>query len=162
MNKSLVIKSIVIGFITGIALYAIAAPNTIHADLKNTSNDITSATLVKDGHLTVCMLNESSLIVVSEKRVTATGYSSRVQETDDTPFITASGKHVQWGIVAINGLKFGTKVRFPELFGDELFVVQDRMNESKGTEHADFWFAKTSDALKFGAKFRVKMQIVQS
>ncbi|MBD3252034.1 hypothetical protein GF380_06350, partial [Candidatus Uhrbacteria bacterium] len=57
--------------------------------------------------------------------VPMTAYTSRPEETDDTPFITADGSHVRDGIVAANFLPFGTKVRIPSLFGDQIFEVHD-------------------------------------
>ena len=85
--------------------------------------------------------------------VVVTAYNSLPDQTDDTPFITASDKHVADGIVAINGMKFGTKVRFPDLFGDKVFVVEDRMHPRKGIYHADIWFESYDDAKNFGAKY---------
>src|SRR3989344_6760428 len=38
--------------------------------------------------------------VVKTMRLYVTGYSSTEDQTDDTPFITASGKHVRDGLVA--------------------------------------------------------------
>ena len=49
-----------------------------------------------------------------------TAYSSTPEETDDTPFITASNTRVRHGIVATNMLPFGTRIQFPEVFGDLL------------------------------------------
>ncbi len=44
------------------------------------------------------------------------------------PTSTASGKYPQYGMVATNALPFGTEIKIPELFGDEIFVVEDRMS----------------------------------
>jgi len=40
---------------------------------------------------------------------------------------------VRDGVIATNILPFGTKVRIPEIFGDKVFVVEDRM----ARKHAD-------------------------
>lgn len=80
-----------------------------------------------------------------------TAYSSRPEETDDTPFITASGKHVAPGIAAANWLPFGTKIRIPAIFGDRVFVIEDRMHR-RNAEKLDIWFSSTKDALRFGVK----------
>jgi 3D (Asp-Asp-Asp) domain-containing protein len=90
-----------------------------------------------------------------------TAYSSTPDQTDDTPFITASGKHVADGIIANNMLPFGTKVRFPALYGDKIFVVQDRMHSRKGLYHADIWFADTQEAKEFGAKI-TNIEVLES
>ena len=84
--------------------------------------------------------------------VIVTAYSSTVFETDDDPFITASGGYVRDGIVANNLLPFGTRVRLPEIYGDRIFIVEDRMNSRKSDYHFDVWFPDRSDALIFGAK----------
>ena len=84
--------------------------------------------------------------------VVVTAYSSSVDETDDTPFITASGKNVEDGIVANNLLAFGTRVRIPEFFGEKIFVVQDRMNQRKSFYQFDIWMPSKEQALHFGAQ----------
>ncbi|KKW16236.1 MAG: 3D domain-containing protein [Parcubacteria group bacterium GW2011_GWA1_50_14] len=87
---------------------------------------------------------------IAEKRtVWVTAYSSTPEETDDTPYITASGTRVRDGIIATNLLPFNTKVKIPKLFGDKIFVVEDRMHERK-TENVDVWMATKGAALKFG------------
>lgn len=84
-------------------------------------------------------------------KVVVTAYSSTTWQTDDTPFITASGKTVQEGIVANNILPFGTKIMIPEIYGDKIFVVEDRMNLRKGYYHLDIWFPEYQQAKDFGA-----------
>jgi len=78
-------------------------------------------------------------------------YNSEVAQTDDSPFITAQGTHVRDGIVATNILPFGTLVKMPDLFGDKVFVVEDRMN-TRYQNHMDIWMAEKQDALKFGRR----------
>ena len=84
------------------------------------------------------------------KRVWLTAYSSSVDETDDTPFITASGQHVRDGIVATNFLPFGTKIQIPSVFGDKIFVVEDRMAQRK-QGIIDIWMPSKKEALRFGS-----------
>jgi 3D (Asp-Asp-Asp) domain-containing protein len=81
-----------------------------------------------------------------------TAYSSTPWETDEDPHITASGKIVRDGIVANNLLPFGTKIKIPEIFGDKIFVVEDRMSWEKSNYQFDIWFENYFEALKFGAK----------
>ncbi|MEK9134899.1 MAG: hypothetical protein AAB451_01190 [Patescibacteria group bacterium] len=90
--------------------------------------------------------------VVRKLLVIATAYSSTVWQTDDTPYITASGSTVRDGIVANNILPFGTRIRIPELYGDKIFTVEDRMNWKKGNYHFDIWFPEYQQAKNFGAK----------
>ncbi len=88
--------------------------------------------------------------VKSAKKVTITAYSSTPDQTDSTPFITASNKHVRDGIVAANFLPFGAKIRIPEIFGDKIFVVEDRM---RSNVKVDIWFPTRQEALNFGARY---------
>jgi len=81
--------------------------------------------------------------------VWVTAYSSTPEETDDTPFITASGKQVRDGIVATNLFPFGTRITIPELFGDKVFTVEDRMHRRK-QNFLDVWMPTKDSALSFG------------
>jgi len=94
-------------------------------------------------------------------RMVVTAYSSTVWQTDSDPFITASGNTVRDGIVANNLLPFGTQVRIPELYGDKVFTVDDRMHRRKGYYHLDIWFSETADAVNFGAK-RAEIVVLES
>ena len=87
---------------------------------------------------------------VSLRNVTA--YSSTPEETDDTPFIAASGLRVYDGMIAANWLPFGTKVRFPDIFGNRVFTVYDRMHE-RNADKVDIWFATKNEAIKFGSRY---------
>ena len=90
--------------------------------------------------------------------VSITGYSSTPDQTDHTPFITASGVHVRDGVAAANFLPFGTVFRIPELFGDKTFVVEDRMHRRYWL-NVDIWFPERDLAKEFGRKI-VKVEIV--
>jgi len=94
-------------------------------------------------------------------KTVVTAYNSEHQQTDSTPCLTASGFNVcdhfaqngQVNIVATNflNLPFGSKIRFPELFGDEFFVVEDRMN-SRYNNIFDIWMNNKQAAVNFGLK----------
>lgn len=90
--------------------------------------------------------------------VPVTAYTSDPRETDATPFITANGTQVFDGVVAANFLKFGTRVRIPDYFGDKVFVVHDRMN-ARYHQRLDIWTLKKSDAKSWGVR-RVKVEIL--
>ncbi len=90
-------------------------------------------------------------IPIETREVWLTAYSSTPEETDDTPFVTATGNHVRDGIVATNFLPFGTRVRIPEVFGDKIFVVDDRMHPRK-TDFMDVWMPSKQDALNLGIR----------
>lgn len=115
-----------------------------------------------------------------EVYTTATAYSSDPWQTDNTPCIPAMGsfdlcKHYedngQEDTIATNMLPLGTKVRFPDLYGDKIFVVRDRMNEKyNGQWRVDFWVGSETPtnqeiiqsakrkAIAFGVK-RVRMEV---
>lgn len=90
--------------------------------------------------------------------VSASAYSSSVDETDDTPFITAKGTYVRDGIVAANFLPFGTAIKIPAIYGNKIFVVEDRMN-SRYNLNVDVWFPSKELAKQFGRK-TIKIEIV--
>ena len=83
--------------------------------------------------------------------IVLTGYSSTSDQTDDSPFITASNTRVRDGIVAANFLAFGTRVKIPSLFGDKVFTVEDRMAR-KHDDKMDIWFSERYLANNFGIK----------
>lgn len=90
-----------------------------------------------------------ALTAVQKIEVRVTAYASVPQETDNTPFITASGKHVADGFIAANFLPFGTKVQIPSLFGDKIFTVEDRMNR-RMVGFVDIWMPSVAQAIDFG------------
>jgi 3D (Asp-Asp-Asp) domain-containing protein len=84
-----------------------------------------------------------------------TAYTSEVAQTDSSPCTTANGfnvcKHGIEDTVAANFLPFGSKVKIPDLFGDRVFIVRDRMN-SRYSERVDVWMKSKPDALQFGVR----------
>lgn len=96
---------------------------------------------------------------VALRTVEMTAYTSEVGQTDGSPFITANGTRVRDGVIAANFLKFHTRVRIPELYGDKIFVVMDRMN-SRYTQRVDIWMEHRPEAVRFGVKRQVKIEIL--
>src|SRR3989344_5219187 len=96
-----------------------------------------------------------------EKRmeVWVTAYSSTPDQTDDSPFITAANTPVRHGVIAANFLPFGTEIKMPALFGDEIFIVEDRMHRRK-SGFIDVWMPTRKAALKFGIK-RTEIVIIE-
>lgn len=102
--------------------------------------------------------------------VVATAYSSEAAQTDSTPCIPAMWKFdlcanfAKTGIedtIAANFLPLGTEVRFPDLYGDKVFVVRDRMNSKyNGKSRIDFWKSNKPSAITFGAQ-RIKMEVLE-
>ncbi len=88
-----------------------------------------------------------------------TAYTSTPDQTDDSPFIAATGKRVHDGMIAANWLPFGTKIKIPSLYGEKVFVVEDRMNSRYGYGRMDIWFdSEKGEAFKFGVK-RVNVEV---
>lgn len=112
--------------------------------------------------------------------VVATAYSSDPRQTDASPCTPAlQGFDMCWyyeqygqeDTIATNFLPLGTHVKFPDLFGDRVFVVRDRMNARyNGTRRVDIWIGSShpesqeiiqeakQKAKTFGVK-RVKMEV---
>jgi len=146
MNKSLLFRSILVGMVLGASLYGISKPHVINADFeKQTLSD--------------------QYEVEKTVKMVITAYSSAWEETTGIPgkpgVITASGKHVEDGIIANNMLPFGTKIRIPELYGDKVFIVQDRMHRRKGLYHVDIWMPEKQLAKNFGAKI-TEIEVLES
>lgn len=96
-----------------------------------------------------------------------TAYSSEVAQTDATPCIPADWKYDlcehyekygEQNTIAANFLPMGTKVRFPDLYGDKVFVVRDRMNARYGMGRGDIWMPTRAEAVQFGVR-KVTMEI---
>ncbi|HEX5131200.1 MAG TPA: hypothetical protein VFX92_01805 [Candidatus Krumholzibacteria bacterium] len=92
-------------------------------------------------------------------KVVVTGYTSREQETDDTPFITAANTRTRPGVVALSrDLLRQYTPGAPFSFGDVIhisglgdFVVEDSM-ASRWERRADIWFEDLDAARNFGRK----------
>jgi 3D (Asp-Asp-Asp) domain-containing protein len=104
---------------------------------------------------------ERQLMLVKSTTVTATAYSSTLGQTNGSPFVTASGEQVYDGLIAANWLPFGTKIKIPEIFGDKIFIVNDRMSSRYGYGFIDIWMNAPPNKVKeFGVK-KVKIKILQ-
>lgn len=88
----------------------------------------------------------------SKRWAIITAYSSTPDQTDSSPFTTASGTRVRDGVVASNWLPLGAKIRLPRLYEDKIFVVEDRM-APKNSHKIDIWFPEKEQALQFGIKW---------
>lgn len=91
--------------------------------------------------------------------VHVTAYSSSADETDSTPHITASGTRTRDGIIASNLFPIGTRLKVPELFGEKILVVEDRMHK-RFTDRIDVWMPSKWLALKFGKK-QAEVEIIE-
>jgi 3D (Asp-Asp-Asp) domain-containing protein len=140
-GKTPLFSSIFAGILVGICLLGIIMPQISMADFANTANASYVAKAAVEAKKAVKTI-----------KVVITAYSSTEDQTDDSPFVTASNKQVRDGIVANNMLPFGTKIRIPALYGDKIFVVEDRMNRRMGNHRFDIWFPSKTLAMNFGVK----------
>jgi len=89
-------------------------------------------------------------------KIPITAYASVPEQTDATPCITASGfdvcQHGVENIVAANFLPLGTRVKIPELYGDRVFYVEDRMN-ARYYYKMDIWMKDNTEARRFGVQY---------
>jgi len=151
MVKKIIAISMIAGIITsflGLGIIKIIQAKTENSTAQSQNPE---SAVIQENSL-VAVSGPAEPIKVKKIKVVITAYSSTTWQTDDTPFTTASGKTVEEGIVANNMLAFGTEIRIPELYGDKVFVVQDRMNWKKGYYHIDIWFVDYCQAKDFGAK----------
>jgi len=91
--------------------------------------------------------------------VVITGYSSTVDQTDDTPFLTAANTRVRRGVIALSrDLLREFTPGAPFAFGDVLevegvgtFKVEDTMAE-RYRQRADIWFSTRAAARQWGRR----------
>lgn len=95
--------------------------------------------------------------------VRATAYNSLANQTDSTPFITATGTRTRPGVVALSrdllGLfPYGTRItiedlsgRSGNLFRGRVFIVEDTM-AARMRGRVDIWMASYGDAVRFGSR----------
>lgn len=87
---------------------------------------------------------------------TVSAYSSTVEQTDASPFTTASGTRVRPGVAAANFLPLGSKVRI----GPYIYTIEDRMNSRyNGSYRVDIWMPSTDKAVEFGVQ-KATLEIV--
>ena len=97
---------------------------------------------------------------VAVRYMTLSAYNSFEEQCDASPYATAIGSLSRDGIVASSpNLPIGTRVRFPDYFGDKEFRVEDRMN-TRYENNIDIWMESHSDALKFGRRY-AKIEVVE-
>ena len=158
-------KNNLISMITIISVGVLCSSQIYFSYAKNSLNKT-----IEQGIPTISMIGDNSILpIVSvpenkikyQRNVIITAYSSTTWQTDSTPFITASGTYVKDGIIANNLLPFGTKVKIPEIYGDKIFIVEDRMHWRKSDYHIDIWFDTYNEAKEFGAQ-KTYMQVLEN
>ncbi len=156
-------KDIFVGVISGLVIANVFFLNTAFADVDTGPHYPDEATVAL---LIEAMQNElrpfgvlpvaKDAIARETYLIPITAYTSDVAQTDSTPCIAARGfdlcEHNEEDVIAANFLRMGTKVRIPELYGDRVFTVVDRMN-ARYSYHVDIWMKEYDDAKNFGLKF---------
>ena len=99
------------------------------------------------------LYTEEIITVADSMLVEVTFYTSSVEETDSTPYITASGSRVRHGIIAIS------RDLFAELsYGDSVYVENHGYLEVRDTMHSrweksvDIWCESKKRAFQGGRK----------
>ena len=121
---------------------------------------VSTTTTVETLEVTEDDKEEPKQTVLRLHKTTMTFYTSSADETDSTPTISASGMDVFDGMVASNRYPFGTKLRFPHLFGDKIFEVQDRMNP-RYFNRMDIWVTSKREARQLGIKRSVQVEVLE-
>ncbi len=152
-GQSILICLIIVGILIVFFPFSDPGSQGVKADLALVSEDLNSLAKIEGNSLLPISNPSNPQPRVTKKiRVVATAYSSTPWETDDSPYLTAAGTLTREGVVANNKYPFGTKIRIPEIYGDKVFVVEDRMHWRKGDYHFDIWFPSYLEAKNFGAK----------
>ncbi|XOB41986.1 MAG: 3D domain-containing protein [Candidatus Nealsonbacteria bacterium] len=165
---TILIIIIIVGILVGILpIFEPAAKNAeanlVEVEIKEISQVLEKGLPLLQGNSLLAISspsNPESQYTQKIIEVVVTAYSSSPWETDDSPYITAAGTWVREGIVANNKYPFGTEIRIPEIYGEKIFVVEDRMSWKKGEYHIDIWFPSYWEALNFGAK-RTYIEILE-
>jgi len=143
---------------------ALASEAAEQAKLEEMLVEIALEEINEPGPVIVNHLPENNIWAVKKvvHRV-ITAYNSEIEQTDNSPCTTANGfnvcEHGEEDTIAANFLRFGTKIRIPELFGDKVFVVRDRMN-TRFFNRVDVWMVEKQDAREFGVKL-AKIEILE-
>ncbi len=144
-------------FVLAVTLFA-ATPENVRADAlpHPTVSEARSVDLqvaaIQNTYAEYGILPESDdRLIPHTLRVVATAYNSEVGQTDATPFITASGTTTRHGVIAANFLPIGTQVKIPKYYGDQIFVVEDRMHP-RYQNRVDIWMETRAEARQFGVR----------
>ena len=95
----------------------------------------------------------------TSRTVNSTAYNSEVGQTDNSPFITATGTRVRPGVVALSRdllriFPYGTRVTIQDsagLMAGRVFIVEDTMNV-RIANTVDVWMPNRSQAIQWGRR----------
>lgn len=130
-------------------IFIVAAINNVGGFLHNSDMPL----FAQIGHLSVVGLHKAedtinglNVRVLGRFDALVTAYSSTVEETDETPFISADGNQVYDGLIACpRKYGFGTLFRIE----GKIYRCGDRMNQ-KYDDRFDIWKASKEDAIHYG------------
>nr|WP_181392131.1 hypothetical protein [Deinococcus irradiatisoli] len=105
------------------------------------------------------MLLAASRRTGASRVVKATAYNSEVGQTDNSPFITATGTRVRPGVIALSRdllrvFPYGTRVTIQDSAGllrGRTFIVEDTMNVRMANT-IDIWMGSRAQALRWGSR----------
>jgi 3D (Asp-Asp-Asp) domain-containing protein len=158
---------------TAVVAISIALPHTTYAQTGAVTSAFKSIVNFFSDKEVIAQVESNVFPEVEDRKPTRTilavmtAYSSDVAQTDATPCIPADWKYDlcenyekygEQNTIAANFLPMGTKVRFPDLYGDKVFVVRDRMNARYGAGRGDIWMPTRAEAVQFGVR-KVTMEI---
>jgi len=151
MSRPYLIPFFIKGFSSLVIVAGLFFPHLIIADTAGADSQV----IAKIETLTSCPIHKDLYGVKKViKRAVITAYTDHPALTDDRPREAASGKEVFDGMVATNIFPFGTRIKIPEVYGDKIFFVEDRMNRKyNGKPHFDVFLPTYDEAKQFGAKF---------
>jgi len=136
-------------------VFDLAVPKAIHADGEFVFIEPITQQVYTSGtrnYLPEAKDREPRLVM----ELPISAYNSLVGQTDNSPCIAARGfnlcEHNQEDVIATNFLPMGAQVGIPELFGDRVFTVVDRMN-ARYYYNIDIWMREYEDAKAFGFKY---------
>lgn len=100
--------------------------------------------------ITYVRAEEIDLPVLDTFTAEVTAYTSSEDETDDTPFLTASGETTGPGTIACpSRFKFGTLIQIEK----RIFKCNDRMHKRfRDTNHFDIWLEDKKSAREWGRR----------
>jgi 3D (Asp-Asp-Asp) domain-containing protein len=151
-----IIASLVPAFlVVQLATGSLSIANPLEQSPEFIKNDIQKESVVEGmdaNDLVVIQRSSPKPTHIKTIKVMVSAFSSTIEETDSTPFVTASGTHVRDGVAAANFLRFGTKIRLPGMYGDKKFVVEDRM-APRFSNRIDIWFPTKEQARNFGLRY---------
>jgi 3D (Asp-Asp-Asp) domain-containing protein len=133
----------------------------------NTQNVFANQTIMPDMSEPIPLISEQRLPQIQDApqpaakkvmTISVTAYSSTRDQCGADPFTTASGTRVHDGTLAANFLPIGTKVRFPDQFGNKIFVVEDRM-AARYWQKADIWMPSREAAKQWGNQ-QIRIEIL--